>query len=76
MNQDEWRSAAEDMLRRIDQTAGVLNDAFPHWANGQTGEWTTTRDGDWTGGAWPARSIIASDPSACGPAFKLSASSI
>jgi unsaturated chondroitin disaccharide hydrolase len=59
MNQDEWRSAAEDMLCRIDQTAGALHDAFPHWANGQTGEWTTTPDGDWTGGAWPGMLWLA-----------------
>ena len=59
MSRDEWRSAAEDMLRRIDQTAGVLHGAFPHWANGQTGEWTTTPDGDWTGGAWPGMLWLA-----------------
>ena len=53
MKRDNWRSAAEDMLHRIDQTAGVVGDAFPHWANGKTGVWTTTPDGDWTGGAWP-----------------------
>lgn len=59
MKRDQWRSAAEDMLHRVDQTAGVLHDAFPHWANGQTGEWTTTPDGDWTGGAWPGMLWLA-----------------
>lgn len=56
---DEWRQAAHDMLHRIDQTAGVLRDAFPHWADGRTGEWTTTPDGDWTGGAWPGMLWLA-----------------
>jgi unsaturated chondroitin disaccharide hydrolase len=57
--QGEWRQAADAMLQRIDQTAGVLHEAFPHWANGRTGEWTTTPDGDWTGGAWPGMLWLA-----------------
>ena len=56
---DEWRRAAGEMLHRIRQTAGTLDDAFPHWANGVTGEWTTTPDGDWTGGAWPGMLWLA-----------------
>lgn len=57
--QDDWRRAARDMLHRVEQTAAVLHDAFPHWANGRTGEWTTTPDGDWTGGAWPGMLWLA-----------------
>ncbi len=49
----EWSKAAADMLHRAKQTASVLKTAFPHWANAATGEWTTTPDGDWTGGALP-----------------------
>jgi unsaturated chondroitin disaccharide hydrolase len=56
---DEWRRAAGEMLHRIRQTAGALDDGFPHWANGVTGEWTTTPDGDWTGGAWPGMLWLA-----------------
>ena len=48
-----WSSVAERMLRRIDHNLGVLKSEFPHWADSQTGVWTTTPDGDWTGGAWP-----------------------
>lgn len=55
----DWRAAAADMLRRVDQTAHAVGDAFPHWANGRTGAWTTTSDGDWTGGAWPGMLWLA-----------------
>jgi unsaturated chondroitin disaccharide hydrolase len=47
------------MLRRIDHNLGVLKSEFPHWANSQTGVWTTTTDGDWTGGAWPGMLWLA-----------------
>ena len=56
---NEWRRAAGEMLHRIRQTTEVLGDAFPHWANARTGEWTTTPDGDWTGGAWPGMLWLA-----------------
>ncbi|SDS55526.1 glycoside hydrolase family 88 protein [Bradyrhizobium canariense] len=54
-----WSSGAERMCRRIDQNLGVLKSEFPHWANSQTGQWTTTPDGDWTGGAWPGMLWLA-----------------
>lgn len=54
-----WSSAAERMCRRIDHNLNVLKSEFPHWANSQTGVWTTTRDGDWTGGAWPGMLWLA-----------------
>src|SRR5579872_5736694 len=54
-----WLSAIERMHRRIDHNLGVLKSGFPHWANSQTGEWTTTPDGDWTGGAWPGMLWLA-----------------
>jgi unsaturated chondroitin disaccharide hydrolase len=54
-----WSSAADRMLRRVDHNLGVLKSEFPHWANSQTGVWTTTTDGDWTGGAWPGMLWIA-----------------
>jgi unsaturated chondroitin disaccharide hydrolase len=41
------------MRRRIDHNLDVLTSGFPHWADSRTGSWTTTPDGDWTGGAWP-----------------------
>lgn len=54
-----WRNAASDMLERITSTATGLETEFPHWANSQTGAWTTTADGDWTGGAWPGQLWLA-----------------
>lgn len=55
----EWSQAAHAMLARIDETAATVREGFPHWANGRTGEWTTTPDGDWTGGAWPGMLWLA-----------------
>src|ERR1035437_10209632 len=57
--QYDWNRAAGDMISRMEQTAAALDHAFPHWANGQTGVWTTTPDGDWTGGAWPGMLWLA-----------------
>jgi unsaturated chondroitin disaccharide hydrolase len=54
-----WSSAAERMLRRIDHNLGVLKSEFPHWADSQSGVWTTALDGDWTGGAWPGQLWLA-----------------
>lgn len=51
--ESRWSSASERMRRRIDHNLDILKSGFPHWANSQTGSWTTTPDGDWTGGAWP-----------------------
>jgi unsaturated chondroitin disaccharide hydrolase len=54
-----WSPAIERIRSRIDQTLGTLEDRFPHWANAETGSWTTTADGDWTGGAWPGMLWLA-----------------
>ncbi len=48
-----WRDAAALMLERAGQTAASVKAGFPHWADSRTGAWTTTPDGDWTGGAFP-----------------------
>jgi unsaturated chondroitin disaccharide hydrolase len=56
----EWSLAIERMRTRIDQTLSVLQSEFPHWADAETGKWTTTLDGDWTGGAWPGMLWLAS----------------
>ncbi|NOJ50082.1 glycoside hydrolase family 88 protein [Bradyrhizobium archetypum] len=48
-----WEQAIERMRCRVDQTLESLQSEFPHWAEAATGTWTTTVDGDWTGGAWP-----------------------
>lgn len=49
----DWRTAAEMMLGRAERSAAVKGQGFPHWADPDTGKWTTTPDGDWTGGAFP-----------------------
>jgi unsaturated chondroitin disaccharide hydrolase len=47
-----WTEAIDRMLGRIQDTAARVKDGFPHWADPETGQWTTTPDGDWTGGFW------------------------
>lgn len=55
MAQQTWASSIVDMTARIDATAAAVSDpsdGFPHYADVDTGEWTTSPDGDWTGGFW------------------------
>lgn len=52
MTAGAWNEAIDRMLGRIRETAERVTDGFPHWADPETGQWTTTRDGDWTGGFW------------------------
>lgn len=52
-NAQTWERVSGHMLERAVLTATSLRSGFPHWANAETGEWTTTPDGDWTGGAFP-----------------------
>jgi unsaturated chondroitin disaccharide hydrolase len=47
-----WDAAIDRMLARMHDTTARVKDRFPHWADTETGEWTTTPDGDWTGGYW------------------------
>ena len=52
MAADAWSEAIDRMLGRIQDTASRVKEGFPHWADPETGQWTTTPDGDWTGGYW------------------------
>jgi unsaturated chondroitin disaccharide hydrolase len=52
MSEDRWSEAIERMLVRIRDTAARVTKDFPHWADPETGNWTTTPQGDWTGGFW------------------------
>jgi unsaturated chondroitin disaccharide hydrolase len=52
MTASVWDDAIERMLGRIEDAVARVGDRFPHWADPETGEWTTTADGDWTGGYW------------------------
>ena len=47
------------MLTRVRDTAGRVGDGFPHWADPESGRWTVTADGDWTGGFWVAMLWLA-----------------
>jgi unsaturated chondroitin disaccharide hydrolase len=47
-----WTDAIRSMLARIDDTARRVTEGFPNFADPQTGEWTTSPQGDWTGGHW------------------------
>src|ERR1700682_5436080 len=50
MPNDRWNEPIQRVLARIEDTARRVGNHFPHWADTDTGEWTTTADGDWTGG--------------------------
>jgi len=52
MSENRWNEAIERMLVRIGDTAARVTKDFPHWADPETGHWTTTPQGDWTGGFW------------------------
>jgi unsaturated chondroitin disaccharide hydrolase len=47
-----WTDASGRMLERIDDTARRVTEGFPNFADPDTGEWTTSPQGDWTGGHW------------------------
>jgi unsaturated chondroitin disaccharide hydrolase len=47
-----WSEARERMLERIEDTARRVTEGFPNFADPKTGEWTTSPQGDWTGGHW------------------------
>ncbi|MGH7279000.1 MAG: glycoside hydrolase family 88 protein [Candidatus Rokuibacteriota bacterium] len=49
---DPWQDALTRMLRRVDMTGVSVRDGFPHHGDPVTGKWTTSPDGDWTGGFW------------------------
>jgi unsaturated chondroitin disaccharide hydrolase len=52
MTSEPWNDGIDRMLTRIQDTVERVTTGFPHWAHPETGQWTTTPDGDWTGGYW------------------------
>jgi len=44
--------ALRALLARVDRTLAETADRFPYFADGRTGEWVTTADGNWCGGHW------------------------
>lgn len=59
MESEACNEAIDRMLTRMRDTAGRVGDGFPHWADPQSGRWTVTADGDWTGGFWVAMLWLA-----------------
>ncbi len=55
-----WQDAIGSMLRRIETTATSLAAGFPHYGDPDTGSWTTSPAGDWTGGHWVGELWLAS----------------
>jgi unsaturated chondroitin disaccharide hydrolase len=47
-----WEDALSRVLIRIETTANSLDREFPHYADTDTGRWTLSENGDWTGGFW------------------------
>jgi unsaturated chondroitin disaccharide hydrolase len=47
-----WADGSRRMIERIDDTAQRITTGFPNFADPATGEWTTSPQGDWTGGHW------------------------
>lgn len=47
-----WTEAIARMDRRVDWTISAVTEGFPHHADPDTGEWTLSPAGDWTGGFW------------------------
>ncbi|GAX88573.1 glycoside hydrolase family 88 protein [Effusibacillus lacus] len=52
MEKELLREAYHRILEGIKITAASTKGKFPHYADGQTGEWTCSPSGDWTGGYW------------------------
>lgn len=50
MNKEKAKQALECMLYRVKKTVNELNGEFPYFADPVSGEWTTTKDGNWCAG--------------------------
>jgi unsaturated chondroitin disaccharide hydrolase len=54
-----WNEAIGRILERMKDTRERVGKEYPHWADPETGKWTTTVDGDWTGGFWAGMHWLA-----------------
>src|ERR1700726_2582150 len=54
-----WNHAIARILERMEDTHKRVGNNYPHWCDYETGKWTTTVDGDWTGGFWPGMHWLA-----------------
>lgn len=47
-----YQDAIDQLTDRVDQTIEQVTDGFPHYGDPGSGRWTTSPNGDWTGGYW------------------------
>ncbi len=52
MNDGTLQRGLELICQRVERTLQARPEGFPHYADPDSGEWTCTDDGDWTGGFW------------------------
>jgi unsaturated chondroitin disaccharide hydrolase len=52
MSDELWTGALDRMMIRVDDTAARVKNGFPDHADPETGRWTPSPDGSWTGGFW------------------------
>lgn len=57
----DLESALAAIVDRVSATYEETGAAFPYFADPETGEWTTTPDGNWCGGHWIGLLRIASE---------------
>jgi len=50
--QSQCATALDAMTARVETTLEAVGDEFPYYADPESGEWTTTPDGDWCSGHW------------------------
>ena len=57
----DTESALEAVVTRVRTTYEATCETFPYFADPDTGEWTTTPDGNWCGGHWVDLLRLAAD---------------
>lgn len=55
----DWDEALQRMLLRVNVTLAEPGGGWPHHGDADSGEWTRSRDGDWTGGFWNGQLWLA-----------------
>lgn len=61
IDQVKLERSLEALLDRVDKTLTATEQAFPYFADPETGEWETTPDGNWCGGHWVGLLWIAAE---------------
>lgn len=52
MNKNLYLESINMIIDRVENTLDTSPIGFPHYADQQTGKWTFSSNGDWTGGYW------------------------